>query len=215
MQTYTPLDFGSLWPTGTQSNKGHNNVLSAPQSIQWHLDVHHLVQSQSGARSAAPPPDRGAIRRVPSRQVATINRSRSSCATDLTQSATMKVIIAAFVVIALAQGSLAVDATEMEMIGQKFEEIKNKMTEELSKMINTQELGSQAQAFLEQQRNQFEPMMTKVQEQMKAAAASMQEQLEPMTTNFQAQMQPMVLKFQEQMEAILRQLTEQAKAMTN
>uniref|UniRef100_A0A3Q3D3X8 Type-4 ice-structuring protein LS-12-like n=1 Tax=Hippocampus comes TaxID=109280 RepID=A0A3Q3D3X8_HIPCM len=141
--------------------------------------------------------------------------SRLISLVDLTQSATMKVIIAAFVVIALAQGSLAVDATEMEMIGQKFEEIKNKMTEELSKMINTQELGSQAQAFLEQQRNQFEPMMTKVQEQMKAAAASMQEQLEPMTTNFQAQMQPMVLKFQEQMEAILRQLTEQAKAMTN
>ncbi|XP_077404344.1 type-4 ice-structuring protein-like [Vanacampus margaritifer] len=127
----------------------------------------------------------------------------------------MKLIIAAIVVIALAQGSLAQDAGDLEMISQKFEEIKNKMTEELTKLINTEDLGSQAQAFLEQQKNQFEPMMTKVQEQMKAAAASMQEQIEPMATNFQTQMQPMVLKFQEQMEAILKQLTDQAKALTN
>ncbi|XP_037119482.1 type-4 ice-structuring protein LS-12-like [Syngnathus acus] len=128
----------------------------------------------------------------------------------------MKLIIAAFVVIALAQGSLAADTTtELEVISQKFEEIKNKMTEELTKLINTQELSSQAQAFLEQQRNQFEPMVTQVQEQMRAAAASMQEQIEPMATNIQTQMQPMVQKFQEQMEAILRQLTEQAKALTN
>ncbi|XP_051926214.1 antifreeze protein type IV [Hippocampus zosterae] len=127
----------------------------------------------------------------------------------------MKVLVAAFVVIALAQGSLAADAGELEMIGQKFEEIKNKMTEELSKLINTQEFGSQAQAFLEQQRSQFEPIMSKVQEQMKAAAAGMQEQLEPMSSNLQAQLQPALVKFQEQMEAILRQVTEQAKALSN
>ncbi|XP_077362198.1 type-4 ice-structuring protein-like [Festucalex cinctus] len=127
----------------------------------------------------------------------------------------MKLIIAAFVVIALAQGSLAQDASDLEMISQKFEEIKNKVTEELTKLINTQDLGAQAQAFLEQQKNQFEPMMTKVQEQMQAAAASMQEQIGPMATNFQAQMQPMLKTFQDQMDALLKQLTDQAKALTN
>ncbi|XP_061616772.1 type-4 ice-structuring protein LS-12-like [Phyllopteryx taeniolatus] len=127
----------------------------------------------------------------------------------------MKVLIAAFVVIALAQGSLAQDAIDLETLSQKFEDIKNQMTAELSRLINTQDLSTQAQAFLEEQKKQFEPMLASVQQQLRTAAASMHEQIEPMTTNLQSQLEPVMQKFQEQMEAILKQVTQQAKALTN
>ncbi|XP_061521566.1 type-4 ice-structuring protein LS-12-like [Phycodurus eques] len=127
----------------------------------------------------------------------------------------MKVLIAAFVVIALAQGSLAQDTVDLETLSQKFEDIKNQMTAQLNRLINTQDLSTQAQAFLEEQKKQFEPMLANIQQQLRTAATSVHEQIEPMTTNFQSQMEPVMQKFQEQMEAILEQVTQQAKALTN
>ncbi|XP_057684108.1 antifreeze protein type IV [Corythoichthys intestinalis] len=127
----------------------------------------------------------------------------------------MKFLIAALVVIALAQGSLAQEALDMDAITQKFEEIKNQVTLEMNKLINTQDLGSQAQTFLEEQKKQFEPLLTKVLDEIKAAAANAQEQIEPMTTSLQAQMQPMLQKAQEQIEAFVKDLTEKTKALTN
>ncbi|XP_054619339.1 type-4 ice-structuring protein LS-12-like [Dunckerocampus dactyliophorus] len=125
-------------------------------------------------------------------------------------------IIAAFVVFALAQGSLAQDATgELQRISQYFEEMKNKMTQQLTDFVRTHDLNSQAQTFLEEQKAQFEPLVAKIQEQLQSIATSVEGQVQPMAANVQAQIEPMVQRFQEQMEAIVKQLTEQAKAITN
>ncbi|XP_061822994.2 type-4 ice-structuring protein-like [Nerophis lumbriciformis] len=125
-------------------------------------------------------------------------------------------IIAAFVVFALAQGSLAQDpAAELQKISEYFENMKNKMTEELTTFMRTQDLGNQAQTFLEEQKTQFEPMVAKIQEQLKSVVTNVEGQIQPMAANVQAQIQPMVQKFQEQIEAILKQLTDQTKAITN
>ncbi|XP_077599403.1 type-4 ice-structuring protein-like [Stigmatopora nigra] len=127
----------------------------------------------------------------------------------------MKFLVVAVLTIALAHASMAEEALDMAVITQKFEEMKTKVTEELNKLINTQDLGSQAQTFLEEQKKQFEPMMTKVLEDLKAAATNAQEQLEPMTTNFQAQIQPMVAQAQLQIEAFVKDMMDKTKALAN
>merc|ERR1712212_1367493 len=92
------------------------------------------------------------------------------------QSATMKFsLIATIVVLALAQGSFAQDMADIEKIGQYFEEMRNKMTLELTEMIRTQDLSNQAQ--------------------LKSVATTVEEQIKPLAANVQAQIAPMVEDF--------------------
>merc|ERR1711915_127125 len=143
-------------------------------------------------------------------------RSKSSCSTGLHQSAAMKFsLIAAVVLLALAQGSFAQDMADLERLGQQFEELKNKMTMELTELLRNQELTSQAQTFLEDRKTQLEPIVAQVQEQLRTAATSMEEQIKPLAANVQAQVQPMVDNFKTQMEALLQRLVENAKAIGN
>ncbi|KAM4631178.1 uncharacterized protein ACJ7VT_000687 [Polymixia lowei] len=127
------------------------------------------------------------------------------------QPATMKyTLIAAFVVLALAQGSLSAE-TDIEKMTQFFEDMKTKLVataQEMSETIRVQDLASQAQTHLE-------PLATQIQEQLKPFAATVEEQLKPLATNVQAQIQPMVQNFQNQMEEMFRQLMTQAKAVGN
>merc|ERR1712212_114502 len=130
------------------------------------------------------------------------------------QSATMKFsLIATIVVLALAQGSFAQDMADIEKIGQYFEEMRNKMTLELTEMIRTQDLSNQAQTFMEDKKTQLEPLAAQIQEQLKSVATTVEEQIKPLAANVQAQIAPMVEDFQKQMQAILLRLTEQAKAI--
>ncbi|XP_051245990.1 type-4 ice-structuring protein LS-12 [Dicentrarchus labrax] len=120
-------------------------------------------------------------------------------------------LIVAVVVLALAQGSFAQDVTDLERLGQYFEEMKNKMTQDLTEIINKQDLTSQAQSI----QTQLEPLAAQIQEQLKTVASNVEEQIKPMATSMQAQIQPMVDNFQKQVEAIFQKLTEQAKAIGN
>merc|ERR1712035_216423 len=107
-------------------------------------------------------------------------------------------LIVAVVVLALAQGSFAQDVTDFERLTQYFEEMKNRMTQELTDLIRNQDLQTQAQNI----QTQLEPLVAKVEEQLK-----------PMATNVQTQMQPVLEGFQKQVESIMHTLTEQAKAI--
>ncbi|XP_073319273.1 type-4 ice-structuring protein-like [Pagrus major] len=116
-------------------------------------------------------------------------------------------LIVAVAVLALAHGSFAQDATDLQKIGQYFEEMKNKMTQDLTAFLENQDLTSQAQSI----QTQLEPLA----EQLKTVAAGVEEQIKPMAASVQAQIAPMVTEFQKQMETIFQQLTEQAKAIGN
>merc|ERR1712035_200253 len=139
-------------------------------------------------------------------------RARFSCRTGLLHSPAMKVsLIVAVVVLALAQGSFAQDATDFERLTQYFEEMKNRMTQELTDFVRNQDLQSQAQNI----QTQLEPLVAKIQDQMRTAAAGVEEQIKPMAAHVQTQMQPVLDNFQKQVETILQTLTEPAKAISN
>merc|ERR1712002_443293 len=108
-------------------------------------------------------------------------------------------LIAAIVVLALAQGSLSAEVPDLERIGQYFEEMKNKLTQELTDTIRVQELAQQAQTF--------------IQDQKKSVAATLEEQFKPLAANAQAQFQPMINDFNKQMQDILQRVMDQAKAI--
>ncbi|XP_071770830.1 type-4 ice-structuring protein-like [Centroberyx gerrardi] len=124
-------------------------------------------------------------------------------------------IAALVVVLALAQGSLSAEVSDLEKIGQYFEDMKSKLTQELTDNIRVQELANQAQTFLEDKRTQLEPVATQFQDQMRTVAASVEEQLKPLAATVQAQVQPLVDDFQKQMQDILQKLMDQAKAIGN
>ncbi|AWP21593.1 putative type-4 ice-structuring protein-like [Scophthalmus maximus] len=120
-------------------------------------------------------------------------------------------LIAAVVVLALAQGSFAQDAADLEKLGQFFEDLKNKITLEVTELIQSQDLANQAQTYMEDRKTQLEPLAAQVQEQLRTAAAKMEEHVKPLTDN----MQPMVEKLQKQLEALFQGLTDQARAIGN
>uniref|UniRef100_A0A8C6WFW1 Uncharacterized protein n=1 Tax=Neogobius melanostomus TaxID=47308 RepID=A0A8C6WFW1_9GOBI len=120
-------------------------------------------------------------------------------------------IIAALFVFALAQGSLAQDASQdLAQVTQVLEDMKNKMTEEVNKLLQT-DFSNQAQTWIESSKTQLEAMAPQMQEQMKGLMTTMEEQMKPL----QAQMQPMMENLQKQMEGIFQKLTEQAQAIAN
>uniref|UniRef100_A0A3Q0SU88 Antifreeze protein type IV n=1 Tax=Amphilophus citrinellus TaxID=61819 RepID=A0A3Q0SU88_AMPCI len=116
-------------------------------------------------------------------------------------------LIAAVVVLALAQGSFAQEAFNLEKLGQYFEEVKNKMTE----IIHNQDLANQAQTFLEDRKTEMEPLASQIQDQLRTAATNIEEQIKPLA----AQMQPMFDNLQKQMEALIQNMAEQARAIGN
>merc|ERR1712002_218814 len=122
-------------------------------------------------------------------------------------------LIAAIVVLALAQGSLSAEVPDLERIGQYFEEMKNKLTQELTDTIRVQELAQQAQTFIQDQKTQLEPVASQFQEQLKSVAATLEEQFKPLAANAQAQFQPMINDFNKQMQDILQRVMDQAKAI--
>ncbi|KAF1381679.1 hypothetical protein PFLUV_G00156450 [Perca fluviatilis] len=155
----------------------------------------------------------GTIRSVRVLQEGTI-RSKFSCPTGLLHSAAMKFsLIAAVVLLALAQGSFAQDVSDLESLGRYFEEMKNKMVQDLTEIIRNQDLANQAQTFIEEKQTQLEPLVAQIQEQLKTVAASVEEQIKPLAANVQAQLQ--VDNFKQQMESIFQKLTEQTKAIGN
>uniref|UniRef100_A0A3Q1GK09 Type-4 ice-structuring protein LS-12-like n=1 Tax=Acanthochromis polyacanthus TaxID=80966 RepID=A0A3Q1GK09_9TELE len=94
-------------------------------------------------------------------------------------------LIAAVVVLALAQGSFAQDASDLEKLTTYFEEVKNTMTAKMTELMNHQDVANHADNI----RTQLEPLTAKLRETV---------------TNLQAQAQPVVENLQKQMEAILQ-----------
>merc|ERR1712033_126988 len=93
------------------------------------------------------------------------------------------------VVLALAQGSRAAEAPEVEKMRQFIEDMKNQV------LTRTQTLMQEGQTAVE-------PL-----------AAQIQEQLKPLAENVQAQLQPLLDNFQAQMQELLRKVTEQTKSI--
>ncbi|KAM8883199.1 type-4 ice-structuring protein-like [Synchiropus picturatus] len=120
-------------------------------------------------------------------------------------------LIATIVVLALAHGSLAQELFDMEKIGQYVEEMKTKMTKDLTEFTRNNDLATQAQTFLEEKKNEMQPMLDQFQEQLKSAVANMETQ----ATNVQTQIQPIMEQFQLQLEALVKQVTDKAKALSN
>ncbi|XP_068432256.1 type-4 ice-structuring protein LS-12 [Clinocottus analis] len=124
-------------------------------------------------------------------------------------------LIATIVLLALAQGSFAQDAADLERLGQYFEEMKTKLIQDMTEIIRNQDLANQAQAFVEDKKAQLEPLVAQIQEQLKTVATNVEEQIKPLTANVQAQLQPQIDSFQQQMEAILKKLTDKTMAIGN
>lgn len=124
-------------------------------------------------------------------------------------------LIATIVVLALAQGSFAQEATDVEKITQYFEEMKDKMAKELTAIVSNQDLSSQAQTFLQDQKTQLEPLAAQIEEQLKSASATVEKQILPLAENVKAQIEPMIANFQTQMEELFKKLTDQTKAIAN
>ncbi|XP_034747140.1 type-4 ice-structuring protein LS-12-like [Etheostoma cragini] len=122
-------------------------------------------------------------------------------------------LIAAVVLLALAQGSFAQDASNLESLTRYFEEMKNKMVQELTGIISNQDLANQAQTFMEDKKTQLEPLFSQIQEQLKTVSASVEEQIKPLAASVQAQLQSD--NFKQQLESIFQKLTEQTKAIDN
>ncbi|KAK7899021.1 hypothetical protein WMY93_019874 [Mugilogobius chulae] len=121
-------------------------------------------------------------------------------------------IIAALCVFALAQGSLAQDASQdLAKLTQYFEEAKNKMMEEMNKLFQQNDLANQAQTMLEGSRAQLEAFAPQMEEHLKTVLSTVEEQVKPL----QAQVQPILENFQREMETITQKLTEKAKALAN
>ncbi|XP_070702856.1 type-4 ice-structuring protein LS-12-like [Pempheris klunzingeri] len=122
-------------------------------------------------------------------------------------------LIAAVVVLALAQGSFAQDVTDLEKLGKYFEDMKTKIAQDLTEIIRTQDLATQAQTFIEDRKTQIEPLAAQFQEQLRTVASSVEQQIKPLTADVQAQIQPMVQQFQKQVEDLFQRVMGQARAI--
>nr|XP_004549213.2 type-4 ice-structuring protein [Maylandia zebra] len=171
------------------------------------LSLSHPIRSPSDRNAPSP----WAIRSVRVLSKATI-WSTFSCSTGVIQSAVMKFsLIVAVVVLALAQGSFAQEALNLDNLSQYFEDLKNKMPQDLSEIIRNPDLVNQARTFLEERKAQLEPLAIQIQEQLRAASTNVEEQLKPLAT----QLQPMFENLQKQVEAMVQTMRDQAAAIGN
>ncbi|NP_001290217.1 antifreeze protein type IV precursor [Notothenia coriiceps] len=124
-------------------------------------------------------------------------------------------LIAAVVLLALAQGSFAQDSADLEKLGRYLEDMKDKMVRELTDIINTHDLANQATSFVNEKKIQLEPLVAQIQEQLQAVASNAEAQIKPLAANVQAQFQPQIDSFQQQIDAIMQQLTRPAAPIAN
>uniref|UniRef100_UPI0037E76F8E type-4 ice-structuring protein LS-12-like n=1 Tax=Semicossyphus pulcher TaxID=241346 RepID=UPI0037E76F8E len=169
---------------------------------------------KSHLQGAASP--HGTIRGLSVLQEGTI-RSKFSCRTGPVHSAAMKSasLIAAFVLVALVQGSYAQDASPLEKLTQYLEEMKTKMTQDLTELMNNRELVDTATSFIADKRTQLEPLVAQIQEQLKTVAANVEEQIQPLAANVQAQIQPMMENLQTHVETAVKAVMDKTQAIGN
>uniref|UniRef100_A0A3P8PVD5 Antifreeze protein type IV n=1 Tax=Astatotilapia calliptera TaxID=8154 RepID=A0A3P8PVD5_ASTCA len=108
-------------------------------------------------------------------------------------------------------GSFAQEALNLDNLSQYFEDLKNKMPQDLSEIIRNPDLVNQARTFLEERKAQLEPLAIQIQEQLRAASTNVEEQLKPLAT----QLQPMFENLQKQVEAMVQTMRDQAAAIGN
>merc|ERR1739845_303766 len=113
---------------------------------------------------------------------------QNSCAHPST-AMKFSLVAALVVVLALAQGSRAAEAPEVEKMRQFIEDMKNQV------LTRTQTLMSEGQT-------QLEPLAAQIQEQLKPLASSIEEQIKPLAENVQAQLQQLLRKVTEQTKSI-------------
>ncbi|XP_033949818.1 type-4 ice-structuring protein LS-12-like [Pseudochaenichthys georgianus] len=124
-------------------------------------------------------------------------------------------LIAAVVLLALAQGSFAQDAVDLEKLGQYLEEMKNKMIQDLTEIIQTHDLANQATSFVNEKKTQLQPLVAQIQEQLQTVASNAEAQIKPLAANVKAQFQPQIDSFQQRVAEIIQQLTRPAAPISN
>ncbi|XP_031722488.1 type-4 ice-structuring protein LS-12-like [Anarrhichthys ocellatus] len=117
-------------------------------------------------------------------------------------------LIATIVLLALAQGSFAQDASDLKNLGQYFEDLKTKLIQDMTELIRNQDLANQAQT-------QIQPLVAQIQEQLKTVATNVEEHIRPLAANVQEQLKPQIESFQQQMEAIIQKMKEQTMVLGN
>ncbi|XP_074470161.1 type-4 ice-structuring protein LS-12-like [Sebastes fasciatus] len=123
-------------------------------------------------------------------------------------------LIAAVVLLALAQGSFAQDMPDLERLGQYLEEMKTKMVQDLTEILrNHEDLANQAQTFVADRKTQLEPLVAQMQEQVKTIAANVEEQIKPMAANVQTQFQPQLTSLFKMVEGLVERIKEQNLAL--
>ncbi|XP_034016203.1 type-4 ice-structuring protein LS-12-like [Thalassophryne amazonica] len=124
-------------------------------------------------------------------------------------------LVAVLVVLALAQGSLAQDALDVDKITQYFNEWKEKLSQQLSAPVDVQQFADNAQTIMNEKKVQLDKMVADMTEQMKAKLAELENQFKPQAENVQAKLQAMAATIQTQMEALIQKVTDQTHAITN
>ncbi|CAL8298601.1 unnamed protein product [Lota lota] len=120
-------------------------------------------------------------------------------------------LIAAIVVLALAQGTLSAESPELEKMTQFFEGMRTELMATVQKLSET----LQSQTFIEDGKTQLEPIMTQIKENLAPLAATVQEKVTPLAENVQETLKPFVDEFQTELEVMFRKLVDQAKAIGN
>ncbi|XP_077070144.1 uncharacterized protein LOC143722628 [Siphateles boraxobius] len=117
-------------------------------------------------------------------------------------------------VVALAIGSESVSLVkrdapaELDAIAKYFQELVDNL-----KNVEGPELASKANAYLEQGRAQFQPMVEKLQEQLKPLSSNIEDHIKPLAASVQAQVAPLAGMVQTHVEDVLKFVAEKTKAI--
>ncbi|NP_001038953.1 antifreeze protein type IV precursor [Danio rerio] len=126
----------------------------------------------------------------------------------------MKFSLIAVIVVALAIGSESASLVkrdapaELDKIAKYFQDLVDNL-----KNVEGAELANKANAYLEQSRAQFQPMVEKLQEQLKPFSGNIEEQIKPLAASVQSQVAPLAGMVQTHVEDMIKFVADQAKAM--
>ncbi|XP_043116229.1 type-4 ice-structuring protein LS-12-like [Puntigrus tetrazona] len=126
----------------------------------------------------------------------------------------MKFSLIAVLVVALAIGSESASLVkrdapaELDKIAKYFQDLVDSL-----KNVEGPELANKANAYFEQSRAQFQPMVEKLQEQLKPLSSNIEDHIKPLAASVQAQVAPLAGLVQSQVEDVLKFVADQSKAI--
>ncbi|XP_016319786.1 type-4 ice-structuring protein LS-12-like [Sinocyclocheilus anshuiensis] len=126
----------------------------------------------------------------------------------------MKFFLIAVLVVALAIGSESASLVkkdapaELEKIAKYFQDLVDNL-----KNVEGPELVNKANAYFEQTRAQFQPMVEKFHEQLKPISSNIEDHIKPLAASVQAQVAPLAGIVQTHVEDVLKFVADKSKAI--